>query len=83
MGQMLQSLSARSSDEMLESKQLLSDNVVSSSSEGWITELSTEGLKDLFTLRRDLLTGKEQGDIEDKCRPFCDGTFYLHSHYIG
>ncbi|WP_370511333.1 DEAD/DEAH box helicase [Paenibacillus odorifer] len=40
-------------DEMLENKQQLSDNVISSS-EGWITELSTEALKDLFTLRRDL-----------------------------
>ncbi|GFN34035.1 DEAD/DEAH box helicase [Paenibacillus xylaniclasticus] len=39
-------------DEMLESKQQLSDNVITSS-EGWITELSTEELKDLFTLRRD------------------------------
>ena len=38
-------------DEMLESKQQLSDNVISAS-EGWITELSTEALKDLFTLRR-------------------------------
>jgi len=38
-------------DEMLESKQQLSENVISSS-EGWITELSTEELKDLFTLRR-------------------------------
>ncbi|MFD0672802.1 DEAD/DEAH box helicase [Cohnella sp. GCM10027633] len=44
-------------DEMLESKQQLSDSVVASSSEGWITELSTEALKDLFTLRRDLLNG--------------------------
>ncbi|KKO54875.1 DEAD/DEAH box helicase [Paenibacillus sp. DMB20] len=40
-------------DEMLESKQQLSDNVISGSGEGWITELSTEELKDLFTLRRD------------------------------
>ncbi|MBD7966640.1 DEAD/DEAH box helicase [Paenibacillus gallinarum] len=40
-------------DEMLESKQQLSDNVISST-ESWITELSTEALKDLFTLRRDL-----------------------------
>jgi SNF2 family DNA or RNA helicase len=40
-------------DEMLESKQQLSDNVISSS-EGWITELSTDALKDLFTLRRGL-----------------------------
>lgn len=39
-------------DEMLESKQQLSDNVISST-ESWITELSTEALKDLFTLRRD------------------------------
>jgi SNF2 family DNA or RNA helicase len=38
-------------DEMLESKQQLSDNVISAS-EGWITELSTDDLKDLFTLRR-------------------------------
>jgi superfamily II DNA or RNA helicase len=41
-------------DEMLENKQQLSDNVISSS-EGWITELSTEALKDLFTLRRDMI----------------------------
>lgn len=40
-------------DEMLENKQQLSDNVISSS-EGWITELSTDALKDLFTLRREL-----------------------------
>ncbi|WP_025701794.1 DEAD/DEAH box helicase, partial [Paenibacillus forsythiae] len=39
-------------DEMLESKQQLSDSIITSS-EGWITELSTEELKDLFTLRRD------------------------------
>lgn len=42
-------------DEMLESKQQLSDSVVTSASEGWITELSTDALKELFTLRRDLL----------------------------
>lgn len=39
-------------DEMLESKQQLSDDVISGS-EGWITELSTEALKDLFTLRQE------------------------------
>lgn len=39
-------------DEMLESKQQLSDNVISTS-EGWITELSTDALRDLFTLRRE------------------------------
>ncbi|GGH36464.1 DEAD/DEAH box helicase [Paenibacillus segetis] len=41
-------------DEMLENKQQLSDNVISST-ESWITELSTDALKDLFTLRRDLV----------------------------
>lgn len=39
-------------DEMLDNKQQLSDNVITSS-EGWITELSTEALKDLFTLRQE------------------------------
>jgi SNF2 family DNA or RNA helicase len=39
-------------DEMLDNKQQLSDNVISAS-EGWITELSTDALKDLFTLRRE------------------------------
>ncbi len=39
-------------DEMLDHKLQLSDAVISSSSEGWITELSTEELKELFTLRR-------------------------------
>ncbi|MCM3042905.1 DEAD/DEAH box helicase [Paenibacillus motobuensis] len=41
-------------DEMLENKQQLSDNVISST-ENWITELSTEALKDLFTLRHDFV----------------------------
>lgn len=40
-------------DEMLESKQQLSDTIITSS-EGWITELSTDALRDLFTLRRDI-----------------------------
>ncbi|ANE45186.1 helicase [Paenibacillus swuensis] len=39
-------------DEMLENKMALSDNVISTS-EGWITELSTDALKDLFTLRKE------------------------------
>ncbi|WDZ57745.1 DEAD/DEAH box helicase [Paenibacillus polymyxa] len=39
-------------DEMLESKQQLSDQIITST-EGWITELSTDALKDLFTLRRE------------------------------
>jgi SNF2 family DNA or RNA helicase len=38
-------------DEMLESKMSLSENVISSS-EGWITELSNEELRDLFVLRQ-------------------------------
>jgi SNF2 family DNA or RNA helicase len=38
-------------DEMLESKLSLSENVISSS-EGWITELSNDELRDLFTLRQ-------------------------------
>lgn len=37
-------------DEMLENKQQLSDNVITSS-EGWITELSTDALRELFSLR--------------------------------
>lgn len=39
-------------DEMLEHKQQLSEDVIASS-EGWITELSTEELKELFTLRQE------------------------------
>jgi SNF2 family DNA or RNA helicase len=39
-------------DEMLDNKQQLSDNVISAS-EGWITELSTDALRDLFTLRHE------------------------------
>ncbi len=39
-------------DEMLESKMKLSDDVISAS-EGWITELSADELRSLFTLRRD------------------------------
>ncbi|MHA6481686.1 DEAD/DEAH box helicase [Paenibacillus sp. strain BS8-2] len=39
-------------DEMLENKQQLSDNVITSS-ESWITELSTDALKEMFSLRRD------------------------------
>lgn len=42
-------------DEMLESKQQLSDDVISGS-ENWITELSTDALKDLFSLRREWIS---------------------------
>ncbi|OWA35485.1 ATP-dependent helicase [Saccharibacillus sp. O16] len=38
-------------DDMLESKQQLSDSVIAGS-EGWITELSDNALRELFTLRR-------------------------------
>jgi superfamily II DNA or RNA helicase len=38
-------------DEMLESKMSLSENVISTS-ESWITELSNQELRDLFTLRQ-------------------------------
>ncbi|WP_411348703.1 DEAD/DEAH box helicase [Paenibacillus sp. WLX2291] len=39
-------------DEMLESKQQLSNNIISTS-EGWITELSNDELQSLFSLRRE------------------------------
>ncbi|MCY9697842.1 DEAD/DEAH box helicase [Paenibacillus alginolyticus] len=39
-------------DEMLESKMSLSENVISTS-EGWITELSNDELRDLFALRKE------------------------------
>jgi len=41
-------------DEMLESKRQLSETVMAGS-ENWITELSTEELRELVTLRRDLV----------------------------
>lgn len=41
-------------DEMLESKQRLSDTVMAGS-EDWITELSTEALRELVMLRQDLV----------------------------
>lgn len=43
-------------DEMIESKQSLSEQVVSGS-ENWITELSSDELKELFTLREGWLKG--------------------------
>ena len=39
-------------DEMLENKMSLSENVISTS-EGWITELSNDELRDLFALRKE------------------------------
>ncbi|HKV40659.1 MAG TPA: C-terminal helicase domain-containing protein, partial [Blastocatellia bacterium] len=41
-------------DEMIESKKALADNVVGTS-EAWITELSTDQLKDIFTLRKETI----------------------------
>ncbi|MEC1757664.1 DEAD/DEAH box helicase [Schinkia azotoformans] len=38
-------------DEMIEKKKSLSDDIISG--ENWITELSTDELRDLFTLRKD------------------------------
>ncbi|MEK3883105.1 DEAD/DEAH box helicase [Paenibacillus sp. PL2-23] len=43
-------------DEMIESKQSLSEQVVSGS-ENWVTELSTDELRELFTLREGWLKG--------------------------
>lgn len=44
-------------DEMIDRKQELNEQVVSQSSEQWITELSTDELKELFALRKDWLKG--------------------------
>jgi SNF2 family DNA or RNA helicase len=41
-------------DEMIERKRGLAEQIVGTS-EGWITELSTEQLRDLFTLRQDAI----------------------------
>ncbi|WP_274649669.1 DEAD/DEAH box helicase [Paenibacillus humicola] len=43
-------------DDMISRKQLMSEQVVGQS-ESWITELSTEELRDLFTLRKQRLKG--------------------------
>ena len=39
-------------DEMIESKKALAENVIGTG-EGWLTEMSTEQLRDMFTLRRE------------------------------
>lgn len=39
-------------DEMIESKKALVENVIGTG-EGWLTEMSTEQLRDIFTLRRE------------------------------
>ena len=51
-------------DDMIERKQALAESIVGTS-EGWITELSTEQLKDLFALRRRrwvIVAGYRAGD---------------------
>jgi len=37
---------------MIESKKELAENIIGTG-EGWLTEMTTEQLKDLFTLRRE------------------------------
>jgi len=41
-------------DEMIERKKEIADRVVGTG-EGWLTELSTDELKELFTLRREAI----------------------------
>jgi SNF2 family DNA or RNA helicase len=44
-------------DEMLETKQSLSNQVMGSSGENWITEMSTDDLRTVFALRREWVEG--------------------------
>jgi SNF2 family DNA or RNA helicase len=39
-------------DEIIESKKALADNIIGTG-EGWLTEMTTEQLKDIFVLRRE------------------------------
>ena len=39
-------------DEMIESKKALAENVIGAG-EGWLTEMTTEQLRDMFTLKRE------------------------------
>ena len=41
-------------DEMIEDKKVLAENIIGSG-EGWLTEMSTEQLRELFTLRQEAL----------------------------
>ncbi len=41
-------------DEMIEDKKALAENIIGTG-EGWLTEMSTEQLKELFTLRKDVV----------------------------
>ncbi len=42
-------------DEILESKKELAERIISTASEAWLTELTNEQLKDIFTLREEVL----------------------------
>jgi SNF2 family DNA or RNA helicase len=46
-------------DEMIESKQKLAESVVGTG-EGWLTEMSTAELKNLFKLRPDAVAGAKE-----------------------
>ena len=44
-------------DELIESKRALAENIVGAG-EGWLTELSTDELRDIFTLRREMVSAE-------------------------
>ena len=44
-------------DELIESKRALAENIVGTG-EGWLTELSTNELRDIFTLRREMVSAE-------------------------
>lgn len=45
-------------DEMIEAKTELAENIIGSG-ESWLTELSTDALKEVLTLRRDAVGDEE------------------------
>jgi SNF2 family DNA or RNA helicase len=45
-------------DELMELKQALSDQIMAEG-ESWITEMTTDELKQLFALRADVLEGRD------------------------
>jgi hypothetical protein len=46
-------------DEMIEQKTELAENIIGSG-EAWLTELSTEQLRDMLTLRRDAVGDEDE-----------------------
>lgn len=50
-------------NQMIENKESLAEQVIGKG-EAWITEMSTDDLKDLFTLRRDMLIAEEEDWVE-------------------